>query len=172
MPTPRKLLAISVAVAGGLLCLGLGYVLLSGLRPALDQGGPTTRIELASIPLDSYREIEWKHVPVVVYRPGPKFIASIPVLNRMSSAPPLKADALPPVFVYLRVSTYKGAGLVRKETNELVPDWPGAWVDPAHFGEWDYAGRRIMPRADSPPLPPLQIPQFKFSADGKTVELL
>ena len=166
----RKALTNILLVALLLFCGGVGIVFVLSLQPSADKEPPSRIIDLSTIPIDSFIEIEWKSSPVVIFRPGPKTINGLISLNNQAS-PRLNPNSVPPAFIYVRLSTFRGCPLSKTSEGAFASTWPGGWHDPCHFGAWDYSGRWIAGVSGDTKLPNLLIPDYRFIDGGKSVEL-
>jgi Rieske Fe-S protein len=157
----------------GLLLLSIvtAFSFLLSLEPSAEKEPPKLTIELDSIPLDSFVEIEWQNQPVIIFRPGPQTISGLVSLNDRTFPPVLDTNSLPPAFVYIRISTFRGCSLTQVEPGVFGSFWPGGWHDPCHFGAWDYSGRLVKGVSGSQVLPNLTVPLHHYTNGNKNVVL-
>jgi ubiquinol-cytochrome c reductase iron-sulfur subunit len=172
MPSRKPLIWMTTALAAA---VPLAATLLFGvsLTPSLEKLPLHLEIRLDTIQPGSFKVVEWRDRQIVIYRPSAESLADLRALNATSAAPKVPDDENPVAFIYSQVSTNRGCVVVHraKKDPSLAMDWRGGWVDPCHFGEWDYAGRFLRRYENGPVLSNLEVPRYRFPTRNSLVLL-
>ena len=169
----RKTLAtlvLGIAVLG-VIVFALPFV--DSLRPNdVAKGEVAQVVVVEDLAPGSYKIVSWLGQPVIVVRPSLELVEGLVRLNDRVDGPPIVNTTLPPAFVYVGLSTYRGCELEHMAAGTLGEDWPGGWWDPCHMGAWDYAGRAVT-GVNAPPSERLaSLPRPKnFELVGSEVRL-
>lgn len=153
------------------------YIFIASGTPTSTQLSNQGIISLKEIAPGAYIEVEWRNRPVIIFLSNSQTGNELATLNGYVHGPSFDSKQSR-VFVYERVSTYRGCGLVyrsqKEGSNVEGALWFGGWIDPCHFGSWDNAGRSYIRKPASDPstqLPNLAIPKWRFITD-REIELL
>ena len=102
----------------------------------------TVNLDISTIERGTYKEISWKGMPVIDYRPDPNGIEYLINMNEKVWGPPITKANVKSIYVYTPISTFKRCYL---DDTSVLREWsrevPRGWYDPCHMGMWDYSGR-------------------------------
>jgi hypothetical protein len=171
-------LLLAISLCGLIFVAVAAFPFLASLYPSSVVGSRYLEVQIFEIPLGSYKVVEWNNLPIAIVRPSPEMLKHLKEnTSRTWSSLPIGGDEK--VFVIAIVSTYKKCGLQHegKASNRFAEDvhWPGGFVDPCHFGEWDYAGRalKLYPKMEGHMrLDDLAVPRYELIRDGTVIRLL
>lgn len=142
MDERKKLLKVTAV----LVVIGLAavlYVGISSLYPSeAIKSNRILKVNIKSIPLDSYRFFAWNSTPVMIFRPGKRYKEYLISLNAVTNGKNFNKDTFPEFFAYEPVSTYKGCWISDSTKIGWAFGYKG-WYDPCHMGFWDFSGRNI-----------------------------
>lgn len=98
-------------------------------------------IDISDIKPGSYKYINWKYAPVIIYIPDKKSIQTLISYNNDVYGQAISTDNENELYVYQKVSTYKGCLLDEIQEHYKDRSLPEGWYDTCHMGAWDYTGR-------------------------------
>lgn len=147
----RRTLAIAVALMASMIVAASIWVVGSSLAPTdAARTRSTYLLKVEELRPGEIREYELDGGPLLVYRPTNADMANLKFLDAHVWHPESKAfvTALG-AFVYWGYSTKFGCKLQHIPPGKFTTaldrniDWRGAYVDPCHGPNYDYAGRTI-----------------------------
>jgi hypothetical protein len=145
----------------------VAYVGMSSLYPSeAIESNRILKVNIKSIPLDSYRLFNWNGIPVMIFRPGTRSKEYLVSLNNVTNGADFTTETFPEFFAYKPVSTYKECWLSDSANNEYFNMIYQGWYDPCHMGFWDYSGRNL-PGVNVPS--DTSLPNLKAFTDYKWV---
>ena len=130
-----------------IIVIGISIVIYVGMSSFYPSGAIESKrilkVNIESIPLDSYRLHEWNNMPVMIFHPGTHSKEYLVSLNQVTNGVKYNMDSFPKFFAYQPVSTYKGCWLSDSRKNEYMNVGYQGWYDTCHIGFWDFSGRNL-----------------------------